>query len=84
MVYQGTYMRIEKFIEFKIAFTKQLILLYQTLLIVPSLVLVFAKRTYSLNQSVNYAFGREHVLRRPVLRDHHDSLIYHVGRVNYV
>ena len=84
MVYQGAYMRINKFTEYKISLFKQLLLLFQTSLIAPSLVLVFAKRTYSLNQSVNYAFGREHVLRKPVLRDHHDSLIYHVGRANYV
>ena len=28
----------------------------------------------SLNQSVNYAFGRERILQIPVLRDHKDSL----------
>lgn len=66
-----------------------------TKLIVPSLVLVPAKCTYSLNHRNNYAFGREHGLSKPARRDfvqgcsyvaktgvesdHHDSLVKYTG-----
>jgi len=49
-------------------------------LIAPSLVLVPVKRTYSLNHMNNYAFGREHVLPEPTLRDHHDSMVRYTGK----